>query len=69
MNKWYVIKLSEENKKKYNEINNFVICKYYEGLEKRISSYDDTTVLVTTSIEIAENTKKALDEQLREQGN
>ena len=69
MNKWYVIKISEENKKKYGETNNFVICEYYDGLDDFISFYEDTIVLVTTSKEIAENTKKVLDEQLREQSN
>ena len=65
MNKWYVIKISEENKKKYDETNDFVICKYYKGLDERISSYNDTVILITTSIEIAENTKRALDEHLQ----
>lgn len=69
MNKWYVIKISEENKKEYGETDSFIVCEYYDGLDDRISYYDDTVILITTSIEIAKGTKRALDEQLREQSN
>lgn len=43
--------------------------KYRAGLETTITCYGDTTVLITPSKEIAESTKRALDEQLRKQGN
>lgn len=69
MNKWYVIKISEENKKKYGETNNFVICEYYDDLDEFISFYEDTIILITTSKEIAENTKRKLDEQIQKQSN
>ncbi|AIX12557.1 hypothetical protein WRP3_054 [Lactococcus phage WRP3] len=67
--KWYVVKVSEENKKKYHAPNNFTVfpCNYI--FDQAIKRLGDTVVLITPSKDIAERTKKALNEQLREQGN
>ena len=67
--KWYVIKVSEENREKNIPHDSYVVMKYRAGLETTIKAYGDTTVLITPSKEIAERTKRALDEQLQEQSN
>lgn len=67
--KWYVIKVSEKNREKNIPNDSYVVMKYRAGLETTITCYGDTTVLITPSKEIAESTKRALDEQLRKQGN
>lgn len=67
--KWYVIKVSEENREKNIPHDSYVVMKYREGLETTITAYGDTTVLITPSKEIAESAKRALDEQLQEQSN
>ena len=67
--KWYVIKVSEENREKNINHDSYVVMKYRAGLETTITCYGDTTVLITPSKEIAESTKKALDEQLQKQSN
>lgn len=67
--KWYVIKVGEENKRNKPWLGNYLVQVYVDGLEEIITEYGDTTVLITPSKEIAESTKKALNEQLREQSN
>ena len=67
--KWYVIKVGDENKKKNPWLDNYMVQEYVDNLEKAIIDYGDTTVLITPSKEIAESTKKALNEKLREQSN
>ncbi|NBK98911.1 MAG: hypothetical protein EOM50_12990 [Erysipelotrichia bacterium] len=66
--KWYVIKVSEENKLNFRDTQYYVTSFYYASLEDDIDRYGDTVVLITPSEELAENTKKALNEQIREQG-
>lgn len=68
MNKWCIVKTSEENKIKYEEEENYTIAIYNEKNIKSVNYFNDTIVLITPSKEIAESTKKALDEQLQEQG-
>lgn len=64
--KWYVVKVSEENKKKYHVPNNFVVFPCNDAFNQVIERLGDTIILITPSKEIAENTKRALNEQLRE---
>ena len=67
--KWYVIKVGEEVKKTHYLTDSFVVRKHYDYLDKRIYNSENIIILTTPSKEIAENTKRTLDEQLREQGN
>lgn len=67
--KWYVIKVSEENIEKNIPHDSYVVMKYRAGLETTITYYGDTTVLITPSEEIAESTKRELNERLQEQSN
>ena len=62
--KWYVIKVSEENREKNIPNDSYVVMKYRARLETTITCYGDTTILITPSKEIAENTKRALNERL-----
>ncbi|ADM73600.1 hypothetical protein LaPh949_gp042 [Lactococcus phage 949] len=59
--KWYVIKVSEENK--FNKKRNYIISPYYDNLEKDIKRNKDTIISIIPSKEAAENTKRVLDEQ------
>ena len=63
INKWYVIKVSEENK--FNKKRNYIISPYYDNLEKDIKRNKDTIISIIPSKETAENTKRVLDEQLQ----
>ena len=67
--KWYVIKVGEENRKNKHWLGNYLVQVYVDGLDETISEYGDTTILITPSKEVADNTKKALNEQLQEQSN
>ena len=67
--KWYVIKVGEENRKNKPWLGNYLVQVYVDNLEETITYYGDTTVLITQSKEIAESTKRALNEQLQEQSN
>ena len=67
--KWYVIKVGEEVKKTYFMTDSFVVRKHYDNLDKLIYHSEHIIILTTPSKEIAESTKRVLDEQLREQGN
>ncbi|MDU1629019.1 MAG: hypothetical protein E6835_00420 [Lactococcus lactis] len=58
--KWYVIKVSEENK--FNKKRNYIISPYYDNLEKDIKRNKDTIISITPSEEIARKTKKQLNE-------
>jgi hypothetical protein len=69
IDKWYVIKVGEENKKNKPWLGNYLVQVYVDGLEETIIEYGDTTVLVTPSKKIAESTKRTLNEQLQEQSN
>ena len=63
--KWYVIKVSEENKLNFGEKDDYLVSINYEALEEDVERYGDTIVLITPSEELAKNTKKALNEQLQ----
>lgn len=65
--KWYVVKVSEKNNKKYNVQNNFVVFPCTDIFDQVIERLGDTVVLTTPSKEIAESTKRALNERLQEQ--
>lgn len=65
--KWYVVKVSEENIEKNIPHDSYVITRCYDGLDKEINRFGDTIILTTPSEEIARNVKRALDEQLQEQ--
>ncbi|ABB77608.1 hypothetical protein [Lactococcus phage 712] len=65
--KWYVIKVGEEVKKTHYLTDNFVVRKHYDYFDKRIADSENIIILTTPSKEIAESTKRALDEQLRKQ--
>lgn len=65
--KWYVIKVGKENRKNKPWLGNYLVQVYVDGLEETIAEYGDTIVLITTSKEIAENTKRKLDEQIQKQ--
>ena len=67
--KWYVIKVGEEVKKTHFMTDGFVVRKHYDNLDKLIYRSENIIILTTPSKEIAENTKKALNEQLRKQSN
>jgi len=67
--KWYVIKVGEENRKNKPWLGNYLVQVYVDNLEETIIEYGDTTVLVTPSKEVAYGTRRVLDEQLRKQGN
>ncbi|ASZ71885.1 hypothetical protein HYP40_gp44 [Lactococcus phage 96401] len=67
--KWYVIKVSEENREKYSIPEDYVAIKYRDGLENTITEYGDTTILITPSKDVAETIVRELNEQLREQSN
>ncbi|ASZ71837.1 hypothetical protein 88605_46 [Lactococcus phage 88605] len=67
--KWYVIKVGDENRKNKPWLGNYLVQVYVDNLEETIIEYGDTTVLVTPSEEVAYRTKRVLDEQLRKQGN
>ena len=60
--KWYVIKVSKENKLNFGETQDYLISLYYDDLEDDIDRYGDTVVLITPSEEIARKTKKQLNE-------
>lgn len=66
--KWNVVKVSEKNKKMFHALDSFVVFPCYDTANKVIEHMGDTVVLITPSKEIAESTKRALDEQLRKQG-
>ena len=59
-----LLKLAKKIEKKNIPHDSYVVMKYRAGLETTIKSYGDTTILITPSKEIAERTKRALDEQL-----
>ena len=65
--KWYVVKVSKENKKKYYAPNDFTVFPCSDISNQVIERLGDTIVLVTPSKDIAESTKKVLNEQLRKQ--
>ncbi len=65
--KWYVIKVGEEVKKTHYLTDSFVVRKHYGNLDKLIYRSENIIILTTPSKEIAESTKRALDEQLQEQ--
>ena len=67
--KWYVIKVREENMEKYFFPDSYVVFPCNEASDQVIKNLGDTIVLITPSKEIADNTKKALNEQLQEQSN
>lgn len=60
--KWYVIKVSKENKIKFSETEDYLVSISYEDLEEDVERYGDTIVLITPSEEIARKTKKQLNE-------
>lgn len=64
--KWYVIKISEENKLNFGETEDYLVSINYDALEEDVERYGDTIILITPSKEIAETTKRVLNEQLRE---
>ena len=66
--KYYLIKLSEEEKFKFGGLD-YIITFSYKGLEEDINRFGNTTILITPSKELAISTLGALSEQLREQGN
>lgn len=60
--KWYVVKVSEENREKYSIPDDYVAIKYRYGLEETITEYGDTTVLITPSKNVAETIVRELNE-------
>ncbi|QGT53226.1 hypothetical protein HYQ15_gp50 [Lactococcus phage CHPC958] len=62
--KWYVVKYSDKTIEDYFLPDSYVVVKYKRGLEKDIIEHGDTVVLITPSKEIAESTKRTLNEQL-----
>ena len=63
--KWHVVKVSEENREKYFVPDNYVVFPCNDTYNKIIKNLGDTIVLTTPSKDLAESIKKALDEQLR----
>lgn len=66
--KWHVVKVLEENREKYFVPDSYVVFSCNDVSNQVIKNLGDTIVLTTPSREIAESTKKALNEQLQEQG-
>ena len=64
--KWHVVKVSEENREKYFVPDNYVVFPCNDDYNQVIKNVGDTIILTTPSKEIAGNTKKALNEQLQE---
>ena len=62
--KWHVVKVLEENREKYFVPDKYVIFPCNDESNQVIKNLGDTIVLTTPSREIAESTKKALNEQL-----
>ena len=62
--KWYVVKVSEKNKKRFHILDSFVVFPCYDSANQVIEHMGDTVVLTTPSKEIAESTKRALNERL-----
>lgn len=65
--KWYVIKVSEENKLNFRDTEDYIVSIGYDVLEEDVERYGDTIVLITPSEELAKNTKKALNGKLQKQ--
>ena len=65
--KWHVVKVSEENREKYFVPDNYVLFPCNDTYNQIIKNLGDKIVLTIPSKEIAENTKKVLNEQLQEQ--
>ena len=62
--KWYIVKVSEENKEKYSITNDYVVLKSRDELEETITEYGDTTVLITPSEIVAETVARELNGKL-----
>jgi hypothetical protein len=62
--KWHVVKVLEENREKYFVPDNYVVFSCNDVSNQVIKDLGDTIVLTTPSKEIAESTKKALNERL-----
>lgn len=67
--KWYIVKVSEENKEKYSITNDYVVLKSRDELQETITEHGDTAVLITPSKNVAETVVRKLNEQLQEQSN
>lgn len=62
--KWHVVKVLEENRKKYFVPDNYVVFSCNDVSNQVIKDLGDTIVLTTPSKEIAESAKKVLNERL-----
>lgn len=65
--KWYVIKVSKENREKNIPHDSYVAIKYRDGLEETITDHGDRIVFITQSKNFAETLVRNLNEQLPEQ--
>lgn len=62
--KWYVVKVLDENREKYSIPEDYVAIKYRDGLENTITEYGDTTILITPSKNVAETVVRELNGKL-----
>lgn len=62
--KYYVVKLSKEVKINFGGLD-YIIVFGYEKIEEDMYRHGATPILITPSKEIAERTKRVLDEQLQ----
>ena len=60
--KWHVVKVSEENREKYFVPDNYVVFPCNDTSNQVIKNLGDTIVLTTPSRDLAESIKKELDE-------
>ena len=61
--KWYVVKLSKEEKLKSGGLG-YMTFIGYDGIEEHMNRYGDIPILVTPSEELAKSTTKALNGKL-----
>ncbi|AAC27232.1 e6 [Lactococcus phage bIL170] len=64
--KYYVVKLSKEVKIDFGGLD-YIIAFGYEKIEEDMYRHGHTPILITPSKELAKNTLRALNEQLRKQ--
>lgn len=62
--KYYVVKLSKEAKINFGGLD-YIIVFGYEKIEEDVYRHGATPILITPSKEMAKNTLRALNEQLR----
>ena len=60
--KWYIVKVSDENREKYSIHDSYVVINSRDGLEETITKYGDTIVLITPSKNVAETVVRKLNE-------